>query len=98
MRTSRGQPPNEAVPSPARRAALHGLSPLPGRPLLACPQVYLDKPLGLRFGRGTKDGAAYILRSDPRLGNTSDQITPGDKIVAVSASFGSGAAGRRIAF
>lgn len=53
-------------------------------------EVYLDKPLGIKFGRGTKDGAAYVIRSDDRLGNTSPLVTPGDKVVKVSASFGSG--------
>ena len=50
-------------------------------------EVYLDKPLGVRWARG-KDGAAYVSRSDPALGNTDDAIAPGDKLVRVSASFG----------
>ncbi|GAB4815855.1 hypothetical protein N2152v2_002901 [Parachlorella kessleri] len=50
-------------------------------------ELYLDKPLGLKFGRGNDNGV-YVTRSDPRLGNTSDQVTPGDKVVKVSASFG----------
>ena len=29
------------------------------------------------------------MRSDPKLGNTSSEITPGDRVVKVSASFGS---------
>lgn len=98
-------------------------------------QLYLDKPLGIKFARG-KDGAAYVVRdaalpqgsrrqgrrgwrgstaqayrgrcflcpldvlgplapplpqsrSDPMLGNTSPEVAPGDKVVKVSASFGS---------
>lgn len=49
--------------------------------------VYLTKPLGVKFARGN-DGGAYVVASNPQLGNTSDQITPGDKVVKVSASFG----------
>ncbi len=40
-------------------------------------QVYLTKPLGLRFARGN-DGAAYIVGSNPRVGDTDDQIEVGD--------------------
>lgn len=36
-------------------------------------QVYLAKPLGLRFARGN-DGAAYIVRSDSKLGSTDPRI------------------------
>lgn len=50
-------------------------------------EVYLEKPLGVRWARG-KDGAAYVARSDPALGNTDEAISPGDKLVRVSASFG----------
>lgn len=50
--------------------------------------VYLAKPLGVKFARGN-DGAAYVTVSDPKLGSTSSEITPGDKVVKVSASFGS---------
>jgi hypothetical protein len=50
-------------------------------------EVYLTKPLGLRFARGN-DGAAYIVGSNPRVGDTDDQIEVGDKIQYVSASFG----------
>ncbi len=50
-------------------------------------EVYLDKPLGVRWARG-KDGAAYVSRTDPSLGNTDPAISPGDKLVRVSASFG----------
>lgn len=49
--------------------------------------VYLPKPIGLKFARGN-DGGAYVTVSDPKLGNTSSEITPGDKVVKVSASFG----------
>jgi len=41
----------------------------------------------VKFGRGN-DGGAYVTISDPKLGNTSKEITPGDKVVKVSASFG----------
>ena len=50
-------------------------------------QVYLSKPLGIKFARGN-DGGAYVSRSDPLLGNTDPRIEPGDKVVKVSASFG----------
>lgn len=50
-------------------------------------EVELTKPLGLRYTRGS-DGGAYIMNSDPNLGNTDDRIQPGDKILKVSASFG----------
>ena len=36
-------------------------------------QVNLPKPIGVKFGRGN-DGAAYVLKSDPNLGNTDDKI------------------------
>jgi len=49
--------------------------------------VYLQKPLGVKFARGN-DGGAYVLASNPAMGNTSSDITPGDKVVKVSASFG----------
>jgi hypothetical protein len=51
-------------------------------------EVYLPKPIGVKFARGN-DGGAYVILSDPKLGNTDPQITPGDKVVKVSASFGS---------
>lgn len=51
-------------------------------------EVYLDKPIGVRFARGN-DGAAYIAGSDARIGMTDDRIAVADKIVEVSASFGS---------
>lgn len=50
--------------------------------------VYLSKPLGVKFARGN-DGAAYVNIVDPKLGNISSDITPGDKVVKISASFGS---------
>lgn len=50
-------------------------------------EVELVKPLGLRFARGS-DGGAYVKRSDPNLGSTDSNIQPGDKILKVSASFG----------
>lgn len=51
-------------------------------------EVYLSKPLGVKFARGN-DGGAYVTVSDPKLGNTYPEITPGDKVVKISASFGS---------
>ncbi|EIE25445.1 hypothetical protein COCSUDRAFT_13402 [Coccomyxa subellipsoidea C-169] len=50
-------------------------------------QVFLPKPLGVRFTRGN-DGGAYVVRTDAKLGSSDSQIEVGDKIVAVSASFG----------
>ncbi|CAL5219294.1 g1100 [Coccomyxa viridis] len=50
-------------------------------------EVTLAKPLGVRFTRGG-DGGAYVVRSDPKIGNTDPQLEVGDKIVGVSASFG----------
>jgi tetratricopeptide (TPR) repeat protein len=49
--------------------------------------VYLSKPLGVKFARGN-DGGAYVIASDAKMGNTTADITPGDKVVKVSASFG----------
>lgn len=51
-------------------------------------EVFLSKPLGVKFARGN-DGGAYVTVTDPKLGNTSSDITPGDKVVKISASFGS---------
>jgi C-terminal processing protease CtpA/Prc len=51
-------------------------------------KVDLPKPLGLKFARGA-DGGAYVVTNDPALGNTDARIQPGDKIVQISASFGS---------
>jgi tetratricopeptide (TPR) repeat protein len=50
-------------------------------------EVFLDKPLGVKFARGN-DGGAYVIASNPAMGNTSSDITPGDKVIKVSASFG----------
>lgn len=50
-------------------------------------QLELEKPLGLKFARG-RDGGAYVIKSDPALGNTDPRVQPGDKIVQISASFG----------
>ena len=50
-------------------------------------EVYLSKPIGVKFARGN-DGGAYVALSDSKIGNTSPEITPGDKVVKVSASFG----------
>ncbi len=38
-----------------------------------CAQVYLDKPLGVRFSRGN-DGGAYVVRSDEKIGSTDPSI------------------------
>ena len=51
-------------------------------------QLDLPKPLGLKFARGA-DGGAYVVTNDPALGNTDARVQPGDKIVQISASFGS---------
>lgn len=51
-------------------------------------EIDLPKPLGLKFARGA-DGGAYIIENDSKYGNTDPRITPGDKIVEISASFGS---------
>lgn len=50
-------------------------------------EVTLQKPIGVKFGRGN-DGGAYVIRTDPKLGNTDERIEVGDKVVKVSASFG----------
>jgi len=47
----------------------------------------LEKPLGLRFGRGN-DSGAYVIKNDPKLGSTDERIQVGDKIERVSATFG----------
>ena len=36
-------------------------------------QVTLQKPLGIRFSRGG-DGGAYVVRTDPKIGNTDPQV------------------------
>jgi hypothetical protein len=50
-------------------------------------EVYLQKPLGVKFTRGN-DGGAYVSVTNPSLGVTDPQIAVGDKVVKVSASFG----------
>lgn len=50
-------------------------------------EVTLQKPLGVRFGKGN-DGGAYVLDNNPQAGYTDDRIQVGDKVVQVSASFG----------
>lgn len=49
--------------------------------------VYLQKPLGLKFARGY-DGAAYIVGIDGTKGSIDDRMQPGDKVMKISASFG----------
>lgn len=51
-------------------------------------EIDLPKPLGLKFARGM-DGGAYVIENNPTLGNTDIRIQPGDKVVQISASFGS---------
>jgi hypothetical protein len=65
----------------------HAPQPAPCRDDSPPPQVTLQKPLGVKFARGN-DGGAYVVRSDPALGNTDSRIEAGDKVVKVSASFG----------
>lgn len=48
----------------------------------------MPKPLGFKYARG-QDGGAYIIESNPKLGNIDPRVQPGDKIVEISASFGS---------
>ena len=50
-------------------------------------QVSLQKPIGVRFGRG-KDGRAYVIATDESLGDTDSRIQIGDKVTKMSASFG----------
>lgn len=50
-------------------------------------EVNLDKPIGVKFARGN-DGGAYVVRLDGKSGNIDERITPGDKLIYVSASFG----------
>merc|ERR1711998_126362 len=50
-------------------------------------EVNLEKPIGLGFARGN-DGRAYIIKVDPRKGNIDKTCEVGDKMVAISASFG----------
>lgn len=48
---------------------------------LAPLQVDLPKPLGLKFARGN-DGGAYIVKNDPKLGNTDPRIQVGAEVIA----------------
>ena len=50
-------------------------------------EVNLPKPIGVSFARGN-DGMTYITAVNPRKGSVDGQITPGDKLLRVSASFG----------
>ncbi|GFR39842.1 hypothetical protein Agub_g338 [Astrephomene gubernaculifera] len=50
-------------------------------------EIDLPKPLGFKFARGN-DGGAYIVEVNPKLGNVDPRVQPGDKIVLISASFG----------
>lgn len=47
----------------------------------------LEKPLGIRWGRGN-DGKAYIKELSAAAGNTDPNMKVGDRIVRCSASFG----------
>ncbi|KAG2448984.1 hypothetical protein HYH02_005738 [Chlamydomonas schloesseri] len=51
-------------------------------------ELDLPKPLGFKFARGN-DGGAYIIDVNPKAGNVDPRVQPGDKIVEISASFGS---------
>lgn len=51
-------------------------------------ELNLEKPLGIKFARGN-DGGAYVIASDATVGATDDKVEVGDKVVAISASFGS---------
>lgn len=51
-------------------------------------EVFLQKPLGIKFARG-RDGGAYVSSVDARAGNVDKNVKPGDKVVKISASFGS---------
>jgi len=50
-------------------------------------EVNLEKPIGLGFARGN-DGRAYVIKCDPKKGNLDPRCEVGDKMVAISASFG----------
>ena len=50
-------------------------------------EVLLEKPIGVKFNRG-KDGGAYVAKIDESIGNVDEKFELGDKIVAISASFG----------
>ena len=45
----------------------------PPPPSVTLTQVYLNKPLGVKFARGN-DGGAYVVRTDATLGNTTADI------------------------
>jgi hypothetical protein len=47
--------------------------PIPISSAAAHAQVNIEKPMGIRFARGN-DGAAYVLKSDARIGNTDDRV------------------------
>ncbi|XRB06776.1 protein MET1 [Pycnococcus provasolii] len=47
----------------------------------------LEKPLGIRWGRGN-DGRAYIKEMSAAVGNTDPNMKVGDRVVRCSASFG----------
>ena len=51
-------------------------------------EVRLPKPLGVSFRRGN-DGRAYVADVNPARGNIDPNFELGDRIVEVSASFGS---------
>ena len=51
-------------------------------------EVNLPKPLGVSFRRGN-DGRAYVADVNPARGNIDPNFELGDRIVEVSASFGS---------
>lgn len=51
-------------------------------------EVFIDKPLGISFGRGN-DGSAYVIKVDASKGNIDDQVEVGDRVMNISASFGS---------
>ena len=85
------RPSHRAAASPTEASPVaSSSSAVPASPAAAADEfyeVFLEKPLGIRFARG-RDGEAYVARSDPALGNTDPNVLPGDKLVRVSASFG----------
>ncbi|PNH12408.1 hypothetical protein TSOC_000635 [Tetrabaena socialis] len=50
-------------------------------------ELDLPKPLGFKFARGN-DGGAYVIETNAKNGNIDPRVEPGDKIVEISASFG----------
>lgn len=50
-------------------------------------EVNVEKPIGMSFARGN-DGRAYIIKCDPKKGNLDERCEVGDKMTAISASFG----------